>query len=339
MALLVGLAGCGPNDGATPNPSPAPKLLPRTALATPGFTFALVDDADQGTRVPDSYKVTYLSGSVELRGEGEPSARIGFRVDPAHPGGSSELLASNVGNAKAKGWPTTPVQADGGFGVTFLAIAPAAPGAQEPNAVKSVISKGPVTATITVEADASGNDAAKALHDKLLGSLRFHDDALTGKWPGQALAPQLPVTVDVPGDLVKDTYKSELALYSLDIQYGKYTSTMAVSWAADNAAAASAFAGIKKNLLDAGVRHQNDIKTNPALRSSLGAVVDEGFTFSLAAPDGIARYVGVLWLRGPVIVRTGANIGEIPATSFDRDSNATLATPMAIAKSWSWTTP
>ena len=333
LATATTLSACAhqPAAGPAPASAPPPKPLPVTALRPPGYTFRLTDDPAQHTTLPDSYTVTYLSGGVTLRST--PRVLIGFRVDPSHPGQQSELLATNTNGARTKGFGTTPVTADGGSGITFVNTGGGAGGADE---IKSVIARGPVTVTVNVDADPAngGTAAAKELHDQLVKSLHFREDGLSGSWPGTALAPQLPVTVDVPSGLARDSYDTLIAFYSLDLNYGTYKTTMVASWQ-DATAATSTFADIKSNLAKAGVRHQNDVRTLPALRDSLGQRADEGFAFSLTGSDGIARYVGVLWRKGGLILRTGTNIGNIPSSQFTEDSNSALAAPMANAKSWS----
>lgn len=331
-ALTLGLAACGPDDSSTPQPSPAPRPLPVTALRPLGYTFTLADDPDNGTKVPESYKVTYMAGSITLRDK--PRVTLGFRVDPAHPDQQSELLKTNVDSTAKAQVPTTPVTADGGAGISFTSPGKGVGGV---NQVRSVIAKGATTVTVNVDADpaAGGDAAAKALHDQLVQSLKFHPEGLADTWPGIAVEPQLPATVDVPADIARDSYESELATYFLELTWGKYTSVLGVTWQ-DTDAAVKGFADTKANLHKAGVRHQNDVKTLPALKDSLGPTVDEGFAFQLAGADGIGRYVGVLWRKGGVTVRSSSNIGNIPASSFTAESNAALATPMGVAQSWTW---
>jgi len=302
-------------------------------LGPPGFSFQLSDDPQRGAKPPSTFKVTYLAGTVTLRDT--PRVILGFRVDPAHPGDKSQLLKSNIDTAKNNGLATSAVSADGGAGVSFVNTGKSAVGV---NQFTSVVAKDAVTVTINVDGDpAAGDDqAAKSLHDKLLASLAFRADGLAGAWPGSVMAPQLPFTVAVPTNMAKDTYPSTLSSYFLELGYGTtYKSTLGITWETTQAATKQ-FASIRANLDKAGVKHQSDVRTLPALRDSLGTRVDEGFSFNLTGADGLPRYVGVVWRKDGVIVRSQANIGNVASSSFTADSNAALATPMSIAKTWTW---
>lgn len=59
---------------------------------------------------------------------------------------------------------------------------------------------------------------------------------------------------------------------------------------------------------------------------------DEGFSFNLTGEDGLPRYVGVVWRKDGVIVRSQANIGNVASRSLTADSNAALAIPMSVAQ-------
>ncbi|MEU8007233.1 hypothetical protein AB0B66_39240 [Catellatospora sp. NPDC049111] len=326
LATVTLAAGC--DRPSTTGPEPAPSPAPAPSPPQPAYAWELAEDAEQHTRVPDAYTVTYLSGSVTLRKD--PRVLIGFRVDPAHPGSDSELLKSNISNAAQHGWASTPAAVDGGTGVTFVAN----DGRQDAT-VKTVVVKGSITLTVNIDTGTADALAARDLHDKLLAGLRFHADGLSGQYPGAAVAPQLPFTVQVPPG-VSGPFTTDLAAYTVDLSYGSRKTTVSV-WSQEPSAAASAFTATRDGLRRAGVRHQNDVRTLPALKDSLGTRVDEGFSFALVGGDGVARYVGVVFRRGGITARVFANVGDISLEQFDDDVTAALAAPMGIARSWRWT--
>ncbi|MEV0453678.1 hypothetical protein [Catellatospora methionotrophica] len=326
LAAVALIAACDRPSSTGPEPAPSPAPAPSPPQAA--FTWKLTNDTEQHTRTPDSYTITYLAGSVTLRKE--PRVLIGFRVDTAHPGSDSQLLKTNISKASEHGWASTPASVDGGTGISFVAQN----GAQNAT-VKTVVAKGPVTLTVNVDTGTADAMAAKDLHDALSAGLRFRTDGLSGTYPGAVESPPLPFTLQIPPTLT-GPFTTELSTYATELSFGARKTTVSAFWH-DPAAAASAFAATRADLSKAGVRHQNDVKSLPALKDTLGTRVDEGFSFALTADDGVARYVGIVFRRGAATVRVYADVGEISLEQFDDDVNAALAAPMGIARSWRWT--
>ncbi|MDI1461046.1 hypothetical protein QEZ54_08725 [Catellatospora sp. KI3] len=313
---------------STTGPDPAPSSAPVPAPPQPAFTWKLTDDTEQHTRIPDGYTVTYLAGSITLRKD--PPVLIGFRVDTARPGSDSQLLKTNVSNAAEHGWASTPASVDGGTGISFVARN----GGQNAT-VKTVVAKGPVTLTVNVDIGTSDATAAKDLHDKLLAGLRFRTDGLSGTYPGAVDSPPLPFTLQIAPTLT-GPFTPELSTYATELSFGVGKTTVSAFWQ-DPATAASGFAATRADLSKAAVKHQNDVKSLPALKDTLGGRVDEGFSFALTADDSMARYVGIVFRRGAATVRVYTDVGGISLEQFDDDVTAALAAPMGLARSWRWT--
>jgi hypothetical protein len=104
----------------------------------------------------------------------------------------------------------------------------------------------------------------------------------------------------------------------------------------DTDSATKDFASVRVDLDKAGMKHQGDVRTLPALRDNLGTRVNEGFSFNLVGADKLPRFVGVVWRKDGAIIRSTSYVGDIPISSFTDDTMAALAAPMAIAKSWAW---
>lgn len=333
-ALLAGMAGCDDSGNGT-SPTAAPGASPQKPATVPtlaqlGYTFTLVRDDVEHADVPQTYKVTYLAGKLTLRAE--PLVLVGFRVDPAHPGEQSQLLADNRADAQKNGSAATPGGPDGSTGLTYTF-----PNGQGVSTVRSVMAKGSVTITVSVTTEKTGDTtAATDLQRRIRDSIKFNDTGLSGTYPGTVATPQLPFTLDVPGELAADSYESAIISYRAELGYGSHKTLINTTWQ-EASAAATAFTSTKAGLDKAGVHHQPDVKTLPALRSSLGPLVDEGFVFNLINDDGLPSFLGVVFRKEGVTVRITTNVGVLKKTQYDADTIAALAAPMAIGQSWTWT--
>lgn len=327
VAVVVALVAAGCDRPSATAPTPAPSPAPAPQLKPLDYSWSLTDDQSQHTKTPDSYTVTYLSGALILRSS--PRVMIGFRVEPAYPDNDSRLLKTNIDTAAQRGWQTTPATVDGGTGISFMAKT------AQVTTAKTAVAKGAVSLTVNVDSRGPGDDsAAKSLHDALLAGLRFRSEGLSGPYPGTVATPRLPFDIQVPADLA-GPYQSEYVAYAVELSFGKFKTTVSTSWQ-EPADAAASFTTTREQLRKSGVRHQNDVRALPALKDNLGLIVDEGFSFSLVAPDQVARYVGVVFRRGGITVRVFSNVGDIKLSSFDADTNAALSAPMGVARTWQW---